>query len=440
MADGAAAGSSVETVGERLKRLRLERGLSQRELASPGVSYAYISRIEAGTRQPSVKALRRLAAKLGVSAAYLETGSQLDSEATRELKLTDLELAVRLGETDGAAEGLHEVLDDAVKAGDRDSALRARVALALLAREAGDYQRLVRLLEDALDGEPFLPVERAEVYVQLGFGYAASGRPQFAVALYERCLEAVREQGAGALEARFATMLSYALSDTGDLARAERVIKDALGRIEENDSAMMRVRLYWSLARVAHAENKPALALGNARRAIALLEASEDTLSLARAHLLAASITITRGDAAGAATHLDQAERLLGSASSFQDDVMLQVKRAQVAALAGDGDSAIELAREALRMVGDDLPQEQGDALWALAEGLTLKGEHSPADDAFRRAVDTLERSNCWREAAQACQAWARMLRAAGREQQALDVLERAAELGLRIAPAEARA
>src|SRR5581483_4633686 len=60
-----------ETIGQRLKRLRLERGLSQRELAAPGVSYAYISRIEAGTRQPSVKALRRLAAKLGVTAEYL---------------------------------------------------------------------------------------------------------------------------------------------------------------------------------------------------------------------------------------------------------------------------------------------------------------------------------------------------------------------------------
>ena len=70
-------GGAPETIGQRLKRLRLEQGLSQRELASPGVSYAYISRIEAGTRQPSVKALRRLGAKLGVSAEYLETGSML---------------------------------------------------------------------------------------------------------------------------------------------------------------------------------------------------------------------------------------------------------------------------------------------------------------------------------------------------------------------------
>jgi transcriptional regulator with XRE-family HTH domain len=64
-----------ESIGQRLQRLRMERGLSQRELGEPGVSYAYISRIEAGARQPSEKALRALAPKLGVTALYLETGS-----------------------------------------------------------------------------------------------------------------------------------------------------------------------------------------------------------------------------------------------------------------------------------------------------------------------------------------------------------------------------
>ncbi len=61
-------------MGERILRLRVEQGLSQRELEAPGVSYAYISRIEAGARNPSEKALRHLAAKLGTTALYLETG------------------------------------------------------------------------------------------------------------------------------------------------------------------------------------------------------------------------------------------------------------------------------------------------------------------------------------------------------------------------------
>src|SRR3979490_1458695 len=107
-----------ETIGERLKRLRLERGLSKRDLAAPGVSSAYISRIEAGTRQPSVKALRRLAAKLGVSADYLETGSDLDPVAERELRLSDLELAIRLGEWDGTDGPLQAAVDEAIAAGD----------------------------------------------------------------------------------------------------------------------------------------------------------------------------------------------------------------------------------------------------------------------------------------------------------------------------------
>jgi transcriptional regulator with XRE-family HTH domain len=65
-----------ETIGERLRRLRVERGLSQRQLSTDRAGYAYISRIEAGTRNPSVKVLRELADKLGVNAHYLETGEQ----------------------------------------------------------------------------------------------------------------------------------------------------------------------------------------------------------------------------------------------------------------------------------------------------------------------------------------------------------------------------
>src|SRR6478672_2997403 len=88
--------AAVETIGVRLKRLRHERGLSQRELSGPGVSYAYISRIEAGARTPSVKALRMLARKLGVTVEYLETGRDLRDSDERELRIADAELELRL--------------------------------------------------------------------------------------------------------------------------------------------------------------------------------------------------------------------------------------------------------------------------------------------------------------------------------------------------------
>lgn len=76
-----------ERIGRRLRETRQTLGLSQRDLASPGVSYAYISRIEAGARRPSVRALRQLAQRLSVSAHWLETGEDDPAEKLAELVL-----------------------------------------------------------------------------------------------------------------------------------------------------------------------------------------------------------------------------------------------------------------------------------------------------------------------------------------------------------------
>lgn len=431
---------AAETIGVRLKRLRLEQGLSQRELASPGVSYAYISRIEAGTRQPSVKALRRLAARLGVSAEYLETGSQLDPGEKRELRLTDLELAMRLGGVEDVEGPLNDLVQEAIAAGDRICALRGRVALAALAKERGDFERAAALLEASVADEEFLPVEHFEVYGELAQAYAASGRAGHAVELLERCLAAVADAGDDpGLEARYASLLSYALSDAGDLLRAEQVVQHALDRVEDTADPYMRVRLYWSMARLAYTEGRDSIALANVRKAIALLQATDDTIHLARAHILAAMITLSRDDADRAEQHLDQSEKLLGPNPGVADLVEIKVRRSRIAALRGDAETAVELAREALAANGDS-PADQGLALAVLADALALAEDTAGADEAYARAVDLLEEQRLWRDATQACRGWARMLRSTGREQQALDVLDRAAELGLRGLPAELHA
>ncbi len=430
----------AETIGQRLKRLRLEQGLSQRELASPGVSYAYISRIEAGTRQPSVKALRRLGAKLGVSAEYLETGSVLDPAERRELRLADLELAIRLGESEGVEERLQELVDEAVAAGDTACALRGRVALASVALESGAFGDTVTLLEAALEDEPFAPVDRFEIYANLGRAYSGTGRSDQAVDLFERCLAEVEASGGdSAISVRYATLLSYALSDGGDLARAERVVQDALERAEESEDPYMRVRLYWSMARLAHQEGRASVALTNVRKAIALLQATDDSFHLARAHILAAGITLTRDDVAGCERHLDHAEQLLGPHPSMPDAVEIKVLRSRVAVRHGDAVGAVELARETLDLVGDQSPADEGLAFAALGDGLALAGEYPGADEAYRRAADLLEAQGRWRDATQACRSWAHMLRATGHEEQALDVLDRATELGLRATPTDTR-
>ena len=56
--------------GRRLKEARERAGLSQRRLAFPGCSAAYISRIESGDRIASLQVLRELARRLDVSEDY----------------------------------------------------------------------------------------------------------------------------------------------------------------------------------------------------------------------------------------------------------------------------------------------------------------------------------------------------------------------------------
>ena len=189
--------SEPETVGQRLRRLRRERGMSQRELSSPGVSYAYISRIEAGARRPSVKALRLLARKLKVSPEYLERGSDLRETDERELELAEAELQVRLGE-DGqghAAEAaLARVLEEALASGETAIACRARIGLGLAAARNGRDAEAVEQLEAALVVEPLQAAGRPDVYATLGRAYSNLGQPQRAVVLFEGCLAEVRAQ------------------------------------------------------------------------------------------------------------------------------------------------------------------------------------------------------------------------------------------------------
>jgi transcriptional regulator with XRE-family HTH domain len=429
------APAAGETIGQRLKRLRQERGFSQRELAAPGVSYAYISRIEAGSRQPSVKALRKLAAKLGVTADFLETGSELDPAAARELRLSDLELAIRLGNEHDAEEALGEILAEAEAAADGPCTFRARVALAAVGERRGDLAAAIELLETALANEPFAPSERVDAYGHLARIYGGAGRPRQAIELLERCLEA--SEGVASAEGRYAAMLSYALTDAGDIARAEEVVHTALDHLRDSQDPYMRVRLYWSLARLAANEGRSKTALANIRKAIALLESTEDAISLGRAHLIASAMLLDRGDPVPAATHLDKAERLLAHGGAAKGDIVeITIQRSRVALLERDGDRAVALAREALTL--DPRPPDRGHALAALADGLALNGDPDAADGAYRDAVEILDEQRRWRPAANACRAWARMLREHDREAEALDVLDRAAELATRAAPAHA--
>jgi transcriptional regulator with XRE-family HTH domain len=64
----------METIGDRVRRLRESKGIERKDLAREvDLSYTGLSDLESGKAKSSTR-LHRIAEALGVSAAYLETG------------------------------------------------------------------------------------------------------------------------------------------------------------------------------------------------------------------------------------------------------------------------------------------------------------------------------------------------------------------------------
>jgi transcriptional regulator with XRE-family HTH domain len=59
-------------LGERVRRIRLDRGMTQEEVAERcGLSYKFVGEVERGTANPSLETLDKLATALGVELGHL---------------------------------------------------------------------------------------------------------------------------------------------------------------------------------------------------------------------------------------------------------------------------------------------------------------------------------------------------------------------------------
>ncbi|KDN22555.1 helix-turn-helix domain-containing protein [Amycolatopsis rifamycinica] len=173
-----------ESVGERLRELRTERGLTQRELAGPQYSAAYVSSVETGVRTPSGDALRFFAQQLGVDPDEL-----LGGRSPRELIELDLELietAERFlaGDARRATPRMQRIRRRAERL---DRPRQAGIALLWLAGySTGDIRtKYVADAETALAGEP--PPVRAMVVPLRAAVLTGWGEVQYSVHLLETC-------------------------------------------------------------------------------------------------------------------------------------------------------------------------------------------------------------------------------------------------------------
>jgi tetratricopeptide (TPR) repeat protein len=373
--------------GRRVHKLRTERGLSLREMAFPGCSASFLSRVEAGLRVPSPAIVAQIAHRLGMDVESL-LGHRLDSRV-RDADLAAADVAARLGEPD-AAHRLDALLIQARALGDRAAESRVLEGLGLVALAARRDGEAVDLLEQALaTGASTGPRERPALHRALGRAHAGTGDLTRAIAVLRKGFdEAASDPPDPALMVLFGTYLANAYTDTGRFGDAEAVLERVVAH-ERDLAPGNALRLEWAMARTYAEEGRLPIAEVYTRRVLRRLDATEHATLLGQAHLLLAGVLLDQGRVEDAVPHVDRSADLLAGAPPVEL-VRVSLERARIALAAGDHDRAAAFAREALDRTESTEPGHAGTAYGVLARVELARGNLDDARFLCREAVEQM--------------------------------------------------
>ncbi len=406
-------------VGERLRRAREAAGLTQRELSFEGCTPAYVSRIEAGARVPSLQILREFGKRLGVSADFLATGGPEDADLSSEL--LEAEIALRLGDEEQAA----RLYEAARRAADSPAGLaRAQLGLGGVALHRADVSRAIGLLEQAVESGALGDRDLAVAASALGRAYAGQGRYDKAFAIFERHLDEARARGDSFDQVRFGMLLATACVDHGDYGRAQAALGEILELARQMVDPMLRASVYWSQSRLHLSQGDPDRAAEYAQLALATLRASEQTLEAARALLLLAFIENDRGNPEAALELVDEGEPIVAAAREAEDVAMFAIERARALCGLGEGDEAVALLLGIAPRLASASPDDAARAYVSAADIFRKQGDSARALELYELAVEQAPVDN--RHVAAALAAMAEIYEERGEAELALELLKRA--------------
>jgi tetratricopeptide (TPR) repeat protein len=406
-------------VGRRLRDARERAGLSQRQLSFLGCSPAYISRIEAGDRIPSLQLLREMGKRLGVSEDYLATGTERHDESS---KLMEAEIALRLDEPEVARE-LYE--DALARSATNDERARALAGLGQIAFRFGRPREAISRLEEARvlwrDGLAANP-SAADT---LGRAYAMVDQLEPAIAIFRESLVAAEEENDPAETVRFAVLLANAYIDALDFAAAEELLARTRALAPDARDPIFRARLYWSHSRLHTLRGDHLAAARFARKALSLLETTEHTYYTARAHQLLAHIELDRNRPEDALGLLEQGLALLGESGNSLDVSLFRLEEARALTQLGRHEEAASLAMQASAGLAEGRPHDAGRGYALIAGVFEELGDREKARELYELAIEVLQ-AQPGRYLTEVYQKLAHLLEAEGQKDAALDVLKKA--------------
>lgn len=333
--------------GRRLKRLRLERGLSQAGLVGEGMSTGYLSRLESGERPPTERAVAYLARRLGVDPGAL-TGPADEQSLTGVLAAV---ASAPPGADDTAA--LSRAVEE--DAGE-DPAARWQ-ALWLLSRSAGrdgDHERERVLLREVIDLADALGTAelRARSHVQYARCTRALGDLRTAEPAAVTALSVARAERLSVSDTLPALMVLISVeTELGRLEAAGRHVEELERDLLPQAAPAQAAEALWTAAMVSNRQGDHAAARSRLDRALGLLR-GEDDLALwtrLRAAAAAAALQMSPPQVAAADRWLSEAASVLDLVGTPLQVQELHALQAQLAFHQQRFDDARALSRALLQ-------------------------------------------------------------------------------------------
>jgi len=378
-----------------MRRLRHARGLTQRELAAPKYTHAYVSTIEAGRRKPSREALEHFAARLGVDVDELITGKPADLEARLEQQLLEARVDLAAGRLDQADEALRSIAREAKRFRLVRLQAKAEEGRGLWLEQQGKpeealehYQRA----EEILRSDP--PTTRVDAVAGKARCFHSLGDVRYEIHILESLLATIERENLrdpNAL-ARLHAALIFAYIDAGLYAKAAESAAH-LETLAPRISDPSRVaQMHMNVARLYLVEGRTDDAKRSLQRAEDAYRQLNLKADLGAANLAKGYVLSREGKLGEAREELEQALAIFEETADEKNLTRTLNELGRVERLESRTDRARELLERSIAIMGEsDAPI----LAWAHRElGLVFVGQDPmTAEKNFRFAIELYERS-----------------------------------------------
>lgn len=350
--------TSIE-FGRRLRKIRLEKRLTQKELASPHYTHAHISTIEAGRRQPSEQALRHFADKLGVDIEQLLTGRPPGLNARLRLQLELARQGISRGELDEARRSIQGVVVQAknfllVRVLARSLELRG-----LIEEREGHFEAAIKRYEETarvLSDEA--PTARAYSIAGKVRSLLGLGDVHHAIYVGEAYIEELRRLQMASPDAVVKVLSPLILSyhAAGAHWKADEAAQECLKLAPRvnNPEALATMYVNAALAQIEQGQFVDAEA--SLTKAQELFEDLEFRTEVGIVNLARGAAQSRRGELVSARTHLQLAVTALRETRNETECANALMEVGRVERLEGNIDVGVRCVKESLTMLGPEAP------------------------------------------------------------------------------------